>query len=168
MTKIKPTCPVPLFDKLVDENPDNQQEAVPLRTYSKDQLKESIRREVSLILNHRRSLPLILEESDEELEPLLGTALFYGTADFSTLNFRRDTAWQMRVEDEIATSIMRFEPRIQDVVVEVHDFNEQTRVLSVYLSGVIVVDNVREQITFPVDIAGFAQDVEGPKLEKAS
>lgn len=167
MTKIKPTSPVPLFDKLVDQDPDVQEEAAPLRTYTRDQLKESIRREVSLILNHRRSLPSILGES-EEVKSLLDTVLFFGTTDFSNLNYRRDTAWQMRVEDEIAEAIHRFEPRLTDVHVDIQEFNQQTRVLSVFLSGVITVDQVREQITFPVDITGFAENISNPQRKMVS
>ena len=55
MNPVKPTCPVPLFDKLVDEHPHDHEEAFPFRTYTLEQLKESIRREVSLILNHRQN-----------------------------------------------------------------------------------------------------------------
>jgi len=167
MTKIKPTCPVPLFDKLIDKNPSVQEETIPLRTYTRDQLKESIRREISLILNHRRNLSLIRGNSDE-VGSLLGSVLYFGTKDFSNLNYRRDTAWQMRVEDEIGEVINRFEPRLQDVHVEVQGFNEQTRILSIILSGVISVDQVREQITFPIEITGVGEDTSSLHLEKAS
>lgn len=153
---MKPTCPVPLFDKLVDNDPEVQEETNPFRTYTRDQLKESIRREVSLILNHRQSLRAFREDMDEE-DPLRGTVLYFGAKDFSNLNYRGDAAWKMRVEDEIVSAITHFEPRLKEVQAEVQTFNEQTRILSVILTGVISVDQVREQITFPVVIEKFIE-----------
>ena len=157
MIKVKTTCPVPLFDKLVDNEPEVQEEPVPFRTYTRDQLKESIRKEITLILNHRQTLTFINHEpEDQEDNPLLDSVLYFGVKDFSNYNYRGDAAWKMRVEGEIVAAIDRFEPRLQDVVAEIQEFDEKTRLLSVVLWGVIVIDEVREQITFPVVIEKFA------------
>ena len=112
-------------------------------------------------------MSLILENG-EQTEALLGSVLFFGATDFSLLNYRRDTAWKMRVEDEIVQALQRFEPRLKSVQADVQEFNEQTRILSVILWADISINQVREQITFPVQIKGFGQNIQDSQIEKAS
>lgn len=153
MTPVAPVCPVPLFDKLQDNDPENLEERVPFRTVSLKEFQDSVRRDLSMLLNHRRRTEGDLDlEALEVFPELENTVLLYGAPDFSNFNYRRDHAWQARVEEALRQCILFFEPRFQDVEVEVTAFNENTRQLSVIISGAVKVDQVRKPIAFPIDI----------------
>lgn len=152
-------APVPLFDRLMDDNPSSDEESTPLRRYSRDELKASIQREVEQLLNTRPGY-LRLQELDEPDEMVEGTTLFYGAHYFGDFDVTSSEG-RRQIARSLAQSIERFEPRLQDVTVAISDFDKVKSRLAVVIDGTLVSGNIREQWSFPVQIS----DVEINKSE---
>ncbi|USO01759.1 MAG: type VI secretion system baseplate subunit TssE [Alphaproteobacteria bacterium] len=152
-------APVPLFDRLVDNNPRSDEEPTPLRRYNRDQLKESMHHEIEMLLNTRPG-HLRLQELDEPDESVAGTTLFYGAHYFGDHDVT-STEGKANIKHLLAQTIARFEPRLEDIKVEINAFDRVKQRLSVIIDGTLVSGNIREQWSFPVSIS----DVEITKNE---
>ncbi len=144
-------APVPLFDRLIDENPSTNTEKTPLRHYSRDELKDSIQREVEMLLNTRPGY-LRLQELDEPDEMVAGTTLFYGAHYFGDYDVT-SSGGRRSIAKDLAQTIERFEPRLQEVAVDISKFDKITSRLFVQINGTLVSGNIREQWAFPVQIS---------------
>jgi type VI secretion system protein ImpF len=128
-----------LFERLIDEEPNQPIEQQPLRVLGKEQLAESVRRELLILLNTRSSS---LEQPEHGW-----TVLEYGLQDFSglyTYGSRDDIA---RI---ITRAIEQYEPRLQNprVTVETRDGLEHS--LAVRIEGSLVMGTVTEPVSFPL------------------
>lgn len=144
-------APVPLFDRLVDLDPATTQEAVSLRTYDRDQLKDSIRRELETLLNTRPNLKR-LDNLEDGAEEILGTTLFYGAHNFSFVDVTSSSG-KDKVKQSLVRAIHDFEPRLKNVSVRIQHFEKNTQRLHVIISGFVQLGDVRESWTFPIVIA---------------
>lgn len=144
-------APVPLFDRLIDENPSSDEEKTPLRHYTRDALKASIQREVEMLLNTRPGY-LRLQELDEPDEMVAGTTLFYGAHYFGDYDVTASKGRRYIARD-LAQTIARFEPRLQEVTVVIAKFDKITSRLFVEINGILASGNIREQWAFPVQIS---------------
>ncbi len=130
-----------LIDRLVDNDPKTRKEARPLRTLSKEELKESVRRELGWLLNTRTSIPAH-EYDDRDL-----TVIDYGMPDFGSYS-PAHVADQIILGKRIARTISAFEPRLQDVKVTVEPEMANERTLRVIIDAVLVSDMLREPVSF--------------------
>lgn len=145
--------PIPLFEKLADEEAQDLNGAAVSKNYTIDQLQESIRTEVSHILNSRSNSDIYKGENVLS-EELRRSPLFYGTIDISAVFQAGQFAWS-RLAEEFSLSISRFETRLQDVEIDVLKFDTETQALSLLITGEIRVGEIRQTVTFPATVEEF-------------
>lgn len=147
-----------LFERLVDLDPRaHKEEPHPLRILNKQELKESVRRELGRLLNTRSSTPTPLF-GEEEL-----TVLDYGIPDFSSFS-AHNADDHRRIETIISRSISAFEPRLQEVRVTAEPLRNSDWSLWIKIDAFLVIDSFTEAVSFPVMIqskTGRAQVDEG-------
>ena len=133
---------VPLFDRL-DLNPEIDDEQRPFRILTRDQLKASIRRELGRLLNTRCSLSL--DQVGEEERSVVN----YGIPDFSSLSAQNadDQALIGRI---VVQTVTAFEPRLQNVAVDVRPVPNSEAGLYLFLDAMMVVGQFNEPVYFPV------------------
>lgn len=132
-----------LFERLTDLDPASQQEAVPFRILTQVEIQESVRREVTRLLNTRCSRPMD-DQSGDEL-----TVLDYGIPDFSSMSAASGTD-RNRLAAVLVNAISAFEPRLTQVEVSFEAApGSQTAVLG-QIKAVMEVDLVKEPVSFPV------------------
>lgn len=134
---------VPLFDRLVDEDPAAAGEPAPLRVLDREALLASVEKELSRLLNTRSPHP----------ERLLGNepacVLDYGVPDFSALGpasgLDRDGYAAL-----LCRIIPRFEPRLREVKIHFLPVAGDPLRLRGVISGRLQLGMVREPVSFPL------------------
>lgn len=135
------TARASLLDRLVDEAPRTQREARPLRTQSRRQLMASVMRDLSWLLNSRTSHP------PEEFDRRELTVIDYGIPDFGSYSPANPDD-QRLLASRLARAIAFFEPRLKNVSVRVAPAMPNERSLQVAVDAELVVDEVREPVSF--------------------
>ncbi len=130
-----------LIDRLVDRDLKTNKEARPLRTISKKELKESVRRELGWLLNTRTPIPA------HEYDKRDLTVIDYGIPDFGSYSPANEED-QLFLAKRITRAISAFEPRLQDVKVTVAPEMENERTLRLSIEAVLVSDVLREPVSF--------------------
>lgn len=147
-------APVPLFDRLVDLEPEREEEATPQRTLSKSELHESVMLELHRILNTRC---IMKHDVYKQVSPLLkgyGNPELYGLFDTS----RFDAANPLdrpKIENIMRKAILTFEPRLRNVVVTVQQFHKGKQSLSIIVSADVQINDMLEPLSFPIEVDGF-------------
>ncbi len=135
-----------VFDRLLgDDRPDAargaQTRAQPW--WSKDALKNGVRRDVEVLLNTRRrclSWPEHLSELDCSL-------ISFGAPDFSGANLA-SRAQKERFRADIEQTIRTFEPRFKSVRVALTDSDDTTRSLRFRIDALMYADPLPVQLLF--------------------
>lgn len=146
--------PVPLFERLIDLEPAQQEEATPKRTLTKVELKESILLELHRILNTRC---IMKHDVYKQISPQLqeyGSPELYGL--FDTTRF--DAANPLdrpKIESIMRKAITLFEPRLKNVQVTVQRFDKSKQSLSVMVAADMIIGDVLEPLSFPIEVDGF-------------
>jgi type VI secretion system protein ImpF len=141
---------VPLFDRLVDEDPVQRQEAVPFCTLDRDELRASVARELGRILGTRCPISGDAALSRER------TVIDFGLPDLE-LGGRALVPEEMRrLARIIKQTIEAYEPRLRSVHVQIirrEEVAPSARLVAV-LTAMLVTDEVREPLSFelPVDL----------------
>jgi len=130
-----------LIDRLIDHEPKKNKEARPLRTLSKEALKEAVRRDLGWLLNTHASISAH-DYDEREL-----TVIEYGIPDFGSYS-PANVEDQFFLAKRIARAISAFEPRLQDVKVTVEPEMENERTLRIIIEAVLVSDLLREPVSF--------------------
>ena len=144
-------APIPLFDRLIDHSPEEGAE-VPIKLfYNQFELIQSIEREVFRILNTRSTAKH--EEFDNLIseEENVGLVQLYGLADFSQFD-GANTGHRPRIARLCELSIQLFEPRLNNVKVNIIKFDKQTQTLIASISAQITIPKFQQEITFPMTI----------------
>ncbi len=134
-----------LFERLVDDQHESQEEARPLRIHDIDALRESVKREVTRLLNTRRPHRETSHEGDEL------TVLDYGIPDFSHLEAASTTDRQ-NLAAILVKSIAAFEPRLTQVEVSLNPAPGNPTRLVGRINAMLEVDSVKEPVSFPLTI----------------
>ena len=136
-----------LFERLVDEDHRSPgEEARPFRAHDTRALRESVRRELSRLLNTRCHVPTRLLAGAER------DVVNYGLPDFSSLSSLSGDDCN-RLGALVASAVAAFEPRLREVRVEArraeaaHDRTVLLRVEAVLVAGL-----VPEPISFRVRV----------------
>lgn len=132
--------PTALFERLVDETPKQPEEYRPLRAFDREHLRVSVLREVRWLLNTRCPLP------ESQLEDPRST-IDYGIPDLSGFS-PADPEHQHRLARIVSRSIAAFEPRLQQVQATVVGPVDMERSLRLQISAILVVESVREPLSF--------------------
>ena len=137
-----PLVPKPLLDRLIDEEPNLRRESPPLRTLDRRGLRESVRRELEKLFNSR------ISSRAHEVESSALTVIDYGIPDFAPLGPENPDDAEA-LAGRLQRVVEAFEPRLQEVTVRVDVQRGGDRGLAATVAGVLVVDEVREPVSFP-------------------
>lgn len=132
---------MPLFDRLVDRDPRLRREGRPLRTLTRSDLRESVRRELERLLNTRVQLPLA------ELEARQRTVIDYGIPDFGNF-MAKNEQHRKRLAAIVAEAIATYEPRLRDVRVHLDVSPASADSLIGRVAANLVTESVREPLSF--------------------
>lgn len=135
---------MPLFDRLVDRQPDLRREARPMRTLDRRGLNESVRRELEQLLNTRSPFPV------HRLPPAERTVIDYGITDFSLFS-PRSFPDRQELAAMIRRAIEAYEPRLTDVRVRL-DVPADEAALIGHIEATLVVDRTAGPVTFDLAI----------------
>jgi type VI secretion system protein ImpF len=108
------TMPLSLFDRLIDDAPDELQEPAEDEESAFSRLKLGLRRDLEGLLNGKRPFSGWLAASPEAADTVIG----FGLPDLSTEDFGTAAARE-RIRRMIATCIRTYEPRLARIEVEV-------------------------------------------------
>jgi len=137
-------------------------EVRPRRTLSKDELRISIARDVSRLLNTRCAYSL------DELEGLERTVLEYGLPDLSNYHATNQDD-QPRLAEAVRQAVAAYEPRLADIAVEVLRVDPQSRALTVAVAGLARTGKaLLEPVSFVVAIHAAEQPSEEPRPDAAA
>ncbi len=130
-----------LIDRLIDPLPQVTREVRPLRTLTRKQLKEAIRRDLSWLLNTRVARGARFFDRTEL------TVIDYGIPDFGTYHTLNETDQKVLLQ-RLIRAISAFEPRLRNVRVGVEPQTVNERTVRFVLDAVIVVESVRTPVSF--------------------
>lgn len=130
-----------LFDRLVDQAPERV-ESRPYRYYSLPELRSSVMREVTRLLNTRRPVELALDDPS-------GTILTYGLSDHA-MDTVTSVPDQESIRQEMIRVIETYEPRLRHVTVSLLGSNRGTQRVTFQVDGLLVAGRIREQFSFPI------------------
>jgi type VI secretion system protein ImpF len=136
-------APAPLFERLVMECERSRE---PLRAYDASGAIESIRSELSRILNTRRPF-----RRDFTFENRFST-VDYGIPDFSHASPASATDRQ-ELGALLVRAIESFEPRLSAVRVELEEHATNKRAVVGYLYGHVMIRMVSEPVCFPLELS---------------
>jgi type VI secretion system lysozyme-like protein len=139
---------IPLFDRLIDDDPDTEKEVPVKHYYNRFELIQSIEREIERILNTRATVRRA--EYDEFSEDPLNYGLpeMFGLGDFSQYDATKVDEWP-RIEELCEQAIMRYEPRIKNVTATVTAFDKKTQSLSITIHADFAIKEFQGELTFP-------------------
>jgi type VI secretion system protein ImpF len=133
----------PLLDRLIDADPTTSREPAQQRLLNARQIKALVVRDLENLLNSRRNITALPPEF-RELENSLAT---YGLKDFTALSADNRQVRQS-IRKDVEKAIARFEPRLKNVKVMLETGDPKERNLSFQISAILVVDPIREPVTF--------------------
>lgn len=138
-----------LFDRLIDDNLNEVHESGDQSFFDLYKVKESIRIEVSRLLNTRSSG---IESADVVQDrDLYGTPSLYGIPDFTRFEVTTEQEWPS-IENILKKTIMRFEPRLKDANAKILRFDNLTQSLVVQIDAKLIIKKISEEVTFAVAI----------------
>ena len=137
--------PIPLFDRLIDEEPKVLTETPPLSTYNTEEFFQSVARDVSRLLN-TRSVYGNLHHTTPDI--IRWSVVGYGYIDFSAVGENQEN-WHL-LAVIMAQTIMRFEPRFLNVHVEIEHYEPLKQHLTLDVAGDVKMGTLQQRIQFSV------------------
>jgi len=134
--------PLSLFDRLIDDAPDERQDAVESPDAAFERLKLGLRRDLEGLLNAKRPHSPWLNRTPEVADTVVG----FGLTDLSTEDFGTASARE-RIRRMIATCIRTYEPRLTRVEVDVDGAPTSTGV-RFRINAVLRVEQFEEQVVY--------------------
>lgn len=131
-----------VLDRLIDYEPELSREAPASRSKNLRQLKQSLRRDLELLLNTRQT-----QELPPDLKELNNSVAAYGLPDYSSANVKSPSD-QNRMRRTLESLISTFEPRLSDVNVTLEPARENERALHFRIDAHLMVDPAPEPVTF--------------------
>jgi type VI secretion system protein ImpF len=136
-----------ILDRLIDLEPDSRREP---RTNSWDEMRElkaSLCRDLTALLNTRRAeedFPATFEESANSL-------LSFGVVDFTARDLKNGVE-QERLRRSIERAIRRFEPRLTGVSVSIDEPDPLKPVLQFQIAAMLRIQPASEPVLFDVTL----------------
>jgi type VI secretion system lysozyme-like protein len=131
-----------LFDRL-DNRALFPVETTSLKILDRDGLRESVRRELSRLLNTRCPTPINLIGGQDR------SVVNYGIPDFSSMS-PSNTEDHKRLATIVGQTISAFEPRLTQVKVNVERYMESEHALFVRIDAMLIVQSITEPVSFKV------------------
>lgn len=145
-------APIPLFERLIDQEPDQDSEVPCKRYYNQHELIQSIEREVFRILNTRSTAKHSEFEDLMALRDNIGLVHLFGLADFSQFD-GNNGGHRPRIARLCEIAISIFEPRLNNVKVTILEFDKQSQTLIASISALVAIPEFQQEITFPMTIS---------------
>ena len=134
---------LPLFDKLIDLNPEEKEEKSFDKNISLEDLQASIHQDLTFLLNTRFA-PLWSEYSTSYVFP-------YAYGANLTAPAMAETVFEIQdLERKISAAIQQFEPRLKNTKVYIVNTGVDPSKVFVNIDADIFVDGKRTPLTFPV------------------
>jgi len=158
MTRVSDDQPLipSVLDRLLDDEPDRQQEPVKSRNQVLRDLKQSVRRDLENLLNTRWRC----EELPQDLRELELSLVNYGLPDISgpTLGYARQ---REQFRELLENVIRHFEPRLRNVAVEMLDNVEPLdRTLRFRINAMLLAEPAPEPVMFDSALQPVTGNVE--------
>ena len=132
-----------ILDRLIDYEPEVSREPVQNRLADYRQLMASVRRDLENLLNTKNFVSSLAGQYKE----LQNSLFVYGLPDFTSQNPKNPTV-RDQLRQEVEMAILRFEPRIANVMVVNETDAGDYRTLGFRITGLLMVDPMPEPITF--------------------
>ena len=132
-----------ILDRLIDREPQLYSESVQYRLLNFSQIKAAVIRDLENLLNTKSqimSVPAAYKEVN-------GSVFVYGLSDFTSHNPKSPSVRQV-LRQNIEKTIVKFEPRLKNVNVQIEAPNEEVRTIRLRISALLVLDPVAEPVTF--------------------
>jgi type VI secretion system protein ImpF len=131
-----------VLDRLIDERPDQSQEARPSRQTSLRLFKQAVKRDLEWLLNARadRDVP-------EDLREVASSLATYGLPDLASWNVKSPDQ-QHDLRQALEDALRRFEPRLEAVEVTLETLAEAERSVRFRIDARLRVDPAPEPVTF--------------------
>ena len=129
----------PLIDRLIDDQPEEIWEDMPLRALDRAEFRKSVMRDLGWLLNTRITF------AERILDERKLSVVHYGIPDFCSYS-PASLADQELLVKRIKRCMEIFEPRLSEVKIEVNP--EITDVLLLKIDSVLVMDSVSEPVSF--------------------
>jgi type VI secretion system protein ImpF len=121
-----------LLDRLIDLDPESQREA-PLSSWEQArELRASLCRDLSALLNTRRAA----EDFDRRYEEATNSLLTFGILDFTSYNLKKAVE-QEQLRRSIERAVRQFEPRLERVEVSIEEADPQRPYLRLQISAAL-------------------------------
>lgn len=144
-------APIPLFEKLIDEDRGIPEEIPPKRYYNRFELMQSIQDELSRIINTRAGIKK--DDYDQLAKSPKNFALpqMYGLSDFSQYDATARGSYP-RIAKLCENAIRMYEPRLKNPVVTITGFDSNKAKLMAIIDAELNVTDFQEEVTFPLEI----------------
>ena len=139
----QPEIRTSILDRLIDQSPELTGEPILCHAGSLNSVMESVLRDLEHLLNARRYIRP-LSESHEQVR---ASIVSYGARDFISEN-PRSTAVRQRIRLEVERLLMRFEPRLKNVIVRLDNSEVRERTLRFRITALLLADPITTPITF--------------------
>lgn len=128
-----------LFERLVDTEPEKpcKEESPPFRVLTRQELRNSVKRELGQLLNSRCPVPL------QRLGDVERTVINYGIPDFTSLSPESSEDRKL-IASIIGQTIAAFETRLRNVRVTANYSGDDQRTLQISVEADLVTDTVVE------------------------
>jgi len=133
-----------LFDRLALNGDTSSSESQPLRYFAAEDVKQSIAKELSNLLNTRRSTSNFPPD-------IAASALAYGIGDYAGRSFKNSQDLN-HIAKDIKNAIIKFEPRLSSVEVEIPEDQRINGEPIVIIQGSLKLENVDHQFSFEVGL----------------
>lgn len=137
---------VPLFDRLVDDNPSQRSEARPKRSHDLDALRASVLRELERLLGTRCPVPGDVALARQR------TVIDYGLPDLELGGRGLIKEERFRIARLIQQTIEAYEPRLARVEVELLPPADGDARYRAAVRALLVTERVREPLSFTLPL----------------
>ena len=151
----KHTLKTLLFDRLINDKPNENKEHPGKVLANRAQVFESIVNEVSRLLNTRLSATAKIYSQYKNQDYGLGLPWMYGIPDFTSMDPADKTQW-WKITKFFETAINYFEPRLKNVKISLDHFDGESQRLFVSIRGHIVLSEFQQPVTFGVEVTNMS------------
>ena len=146
---------LPLFDRLVDDDPDQPSDRATSAAAATEALRASLRHDLEALLNARRTW----RSPNSALRELARSSVGFGIPDFAGGAFN-EASRREALRAEIEATIRRFEPRLASLRVLLLDAQDRlSGTLRLRIEGLLHADPVPEPVTFETLLEASTTDV---------
>ena len=139
--------PIPLFERLVDLEPEEDEEYPPKKYYSYEETLLSIEREINRILSARSTAKKKHYQNLIQTPDNRGLPELFGLPDFSHYDAASKESWD-DIGEICARTLQLYEPRLKNIVVTPTAFDAKTQSLSAQIDAELELQNYTGEVSF--------------------